>query len=59
MQINPDKIVNFHEYCAECVYFDKEEKDDPCFECLENPVNEFSHRPVYFKEKEKKMSARG
>lgn len=49
-ELNPDKIVDFHKYCAICKYFEKEEIDDPCFECLDNPVNEYSHRPVNFKE---------
>ena len=49
-ELNPDKIVDFHKYCAICKHFDKEETDDPCFECLDNPVNEYSHRPVNFKE---------
>lgn len=51
MEVNPDKIVDFHKYCETCEHFDKAESDDPCFECLDEPVNEYSHRPVHYKEK--------
>ena len=51
MELNPDKIVDFHEFCKKCEHFEKDEVDDPCFDCLDEPVNEYSHRPVYFKEK--------
>lgn len=57
MQVNPDKIVEFHEYCAKCEHFEKAESEDPCFECLDEPVNEFSHRPIHFKAK--KYRAKG
>ena len=59
MQINTDKIVYFHDFCAQCEHYNKWETEDPCFKCLENPVNEFSHRPVYFKARDKKAKARG
>lgn len=51
MEVNPDKIVDFHKYCETCEHFDKAETEDPCFECLDEPVNEYSHRPVHYKEK--------
>lgn len=51
-EVNPEKIVNFHEYCDICVHFDKSERDDPCFDCLAEPVNTYSHRPMYFKAKD-------
>ena len=44
------KLVNFQEYCAKCVYKDKLEEEDPCWDCLVTPVNEDSHKPVMFKE---------
>lgn len=53
-ELNPEKIVDFHEYCPECKYYDRSERDDPCFDCLDEPVNVYSHRPVHFKEKDKK-----
>lgn len=47
-----DKIVDFEKYCRKCKYYAKSESDDPCWSCLENPVNVNSQKPVYFKEKE-------
>ena len=48
-----EKIVKFDEYCNRCAHKDVKETEDPCNECLNNPGNEDSHRPVYFKEEEK------
>lgn len=45
------KEVFFHEYCPKCEHWDSEETDDPCNDCLNNPMNYDSHKPVYFKEK--------
>ena len=47
-----DKIVKFSEYCAKCKHKDEPETDDTCNECLNNPVNEYSHKPVNYKEAE-------
>ena len=44
------KIVNFDEWCHKCEHFNVVDWDDPCNDCLNNPGNEDSHRPVYFKE---------
>lgn len=48
------KEVYFNGYCHKCIHKDKDEAEEPCDECLENAVNEYSHKPVNFKEKEKK-----
>lgn len=48
----PYKEVHFHDYCLKCEYYDRKE-EDPCFECLENPVNLYSHKPLKFKKSEK------
>lgn len=40
------KEVYFGEYCKTCEYKDREESDDPCDECLNEPVNLYSHKPV-------------
>ena len=45
--------VYFHEYCNTCVHKDVNEAEDPCDECLANPVNSCSHKPVNWKEKSK------
>lgn len=48
-----DKIVEFDKYCKDCEYFDSPDYLDPCHECLNNPSNEDSRKPVNFKKKEK------
>lgn len=46
---NHEHIVNFA-YCKFCEHKNNPEKDEPCADCLENPVNVESHRPVHFKD---------
>lgn len=48
-----DKIVDF-EYCKTCEYKDTKDFLDPCHDCLNNPTNVNSQRPVNYKEKETK-----
>lgn len=43
-----EKIVEFDKYCSKCKHKDKSEQEDPCFECLENPVNLGSRKPIKF-----------
>jgi len=43
-----DKFVDFYTYCKACKHKDKNENDDPCNDCLNEPVNEDSHKPWYF-----------
>ena len=43
------KIVHYEEYCHKCKFFNFVDWDDPCSECLNNPGNEDSHKPLYFK----------
>lgn len=40
------KEVYFNQYCATCKNKDLDEKKDPCFECLSEPMNLYSHKPV-------------
>lgn len=47
------KEVYFHEYCKQCKHWEKKETESPCFECLDEPVNVYSHKPLKFEEKEK------
>lgn len=51
-----DKIVYFGHYCPICAYSSLPETADPCDECFAQPVNEDSHKPLYFKEKTKSTS---
>lgn len=48
------KIIDFGVYCQKCKYFDRAENEDPCWDCLTLPVNEDSHKPTEFVEKEEK-----
>ena len=47
------KEVYFNLYCYKCEHKDKDENDPsvPCYDCLAEPANEDSHKPLYFKEK--------
>lgn len=45
------KIVHFDEYCKTCKHSEKKDKEEPCAECLENPGNVHSHKPVRWGEK--------
>lgn len=51
---NKLKEVDFHKYCKKCKHQKKSESEDPCWDCLDQPVNEDSHKPIYFEEKDKK-----
>lgn len=52
--LEPNKEVYFHEYCKTCKYKDVKNTDDPdwhiCDECLSNPINLYSHKPVKYEE---------
>lgn len=52
------KIVEFHEWCKKCVHYSKSESEDPCWECLDEPVNEDSRRPVNYEPKEEKSQVK-
>ena len=49
------KEVYFDKYCETCKFKERREDEDPCDECLAETVNLYSHKPVYWKEKEKKI----
>ena len=51
MRENEYKEVYFHQYCKTCKYKTRSEVLDPCNECLDEPVNLNSHRPVRWEEK--------
>jgi hypothetical protein len=44
-----DKFVDFQKYCKTCEHQSKSESEDPCWDCLTNPVNTNSQRPVNYK----------
>lgn len=41
--------VSYEKYCGNCKYSDCPESADPCFECLDNPLNYYTDRPVNYK----------
>lgn len=45
------KEVRFDQYCKSCEFKDLEETKDPCNDCLNEPCNINSHKPVYWKER--------
>lgn len=48
------KFVDFEKYCKKCKYNNTAESDAPCWECLEQPVNYNSEKPIRFKESDEK-----
>lgn len=46
------KEVYFDQYCQTCAHFDKSGCEEPCNECLGEPANVYSHKPVKYVEKE-------
>ena len=46
-----EKEVYFGDYCKTCKHKKVSEQDDPCYDCLNNPVNEDSHKPIRWEEK--------
>lgn len=47
---NEYKEVRFDLYCSKCKHEKLPEIDEPCYECLKNPVNLHSRKPVNFEE---------
>ena len=43
--------VYFDKYCKTCKYSKQNENKDPCDECLAVPMNDNSHKPVYWEAK--------
>ena len=55
MVIREEKIARFDIWCCQCKHEHDREDDveSPCWDCLAEPVNSYSHKPVYWKKKEK------
>lgn len=45
------KEVEFWKYCEKCKHYEVEDVKDPCNDCLDEPVNLHSTKPVCFEEK--------
>ena len=50
---NDYREVYFDQYCKTCKNEKLSENDEVCDECLGNPFNLHSHKPVNWEEKEK------
>ncbi len=48
------KEVYFYQYCKTCKNREIRNHEEPCDECLDNPINLNSHKPVKYEEKESK-----
>lgn len=46
------KEVYFHEYCKTCKYRAVKNIEEPCNECLGEPLNLNTHRPVKYEKKD-------
>lgn len=44
------KEVYFDKYCKTCANYGKAESEDPCYDCLNEPENANSHKPVKYEE---------
>lgn len=45
------KEVYFDQYCKTCKYEKLDESECPCDDCLSNPANTYSHKPVKYEER--------
>lgn len=44
------KIVEYDKWCESCKHYKLEESEDPCHDCLADPFNNDSHKPVNWEE---------
>ena len=44
--------VYFDQYCKTCKYEKIPQEKDPCNECLAEPINLYSHKPVKYEDKD-------
>lgn len=52
MVVNDYKEVYFNEYCKKCKHEKLKETEEPCCECISEPTNLHSHKPIKYEEKE-------
>lgn len=51
MDIQAYKEVYYHEYCPKCKHREVKNVEEPCDECLGEPLNWNTNRPVKYEEK--------
>ena len=49
--MNEEKEVYFDQYCKSCKHHGLEESKDPCNDCLAEPGNTNSHKPMNYESK--------
>ena len=51
-ETNNEKIVDYKTYCKKCKFKNCKDQDgeEPCNECLNNPVNLNSKKPIKYEE---------
>lgn len=49
--IGDEKEVLFGKFCPVCEFAERSENHEPCDDCLDQPTNQDSHKPICFKEK--------
>lgn len=54
--MNCDKEVYFDQYCKTCKHWLLNDADELCNECLDNPTNTESHKPVNYKPEEERKN---
>lgn len=47
------KLVEYDKYCKTCIHKKKKESEDPCWNCLCQPANVESHKPIHWEGEEK------
>lgn len=55
--MNEEKEVYFDQYCKSCKYHGLEESKDPCNDCLAEPSNTNSHKPMNYESKKTILDA--
>lgn len=53
IMVSDNKEVFFFQYCETCKHKELSDTEEPCFTCLDKPVNIFSHRPTCYEEEQK------
>lgn len=49
--MNEEKEVYFDQYCKSCKHHGLKESKDPCNDCLVEPSNTNSHKPMNYESK--------
>ena len=51
MDETDNRMVRYDLWCDKCKHKTINENDEPCEECLSNPINTHTEKPVKFEEK--------